>query len=128
MFQRRQKGFGFVRLIGGQPPAGDAKDVYIPADRAGDAATGDVVVVQLKKPRHGDPGPRGEIVEIVERQTHQFVGTYFESAGAAYVQIDGGLFSQPIYVGDPGARARGPTIKSSSRWFVSLRRLTTARA
>ena len=80
------------------------KDIYIPADRAGDAATGDVVVVQLKKPRHGDPGPRGEIVEIVERQTHQFVGTYFESAGAAYVQIDGALFSQPIYVGDPGAK------------------------
>ena len=104
MFQRRQKGFGFVRLTSGQPAAGEVKDIYIPAECAGDAATGDVVVVQLKKPRPGDPGPRGEIVEVVERQTHQFVGTYFESAGAAYVQIDGSLFSQPIYVGDPGAK------------------------
>ncbi len=104
VFQRRQKGFGFVRLTGEAIPAGETKDIFIPADRAGDAATGDVVLVELKKPRPGDPGPRGEIVEIVDRQTHQFVGTYFESAGAAYVQIDGGLFTQPIYVGDPGAK------------------------
>ena len=66
---------------------------------------------KLKKARHGDPGPRGEIVEIVERQTSQFVGTYFESAGAAYVQIDGGLFAQPIYVGDPGAKNARPDDK-----------------
>jgi ribonuclease R len=105
VFQRRQKGFGFVRLTGTEVKAGETKDIYIPADRAGDAATGDVVLVELKKPRPGDPGPRGEIVEIVERQTHQFVGTYFESDGAAYVQIDGGLFTQPVYVGDPGAKS-----------------------
>jgi ribonuclease R len=103
VFQRRQKGFGFVRLTGNEAPAG-AKDVYIPAEDAGDAATGDVVVVELKKSRHRDPGPRGAIVEIVERQTHQFVGTYFESADAAFVQVDGPLFSKPIYVGDPGAK------------------------
>ena len=64
-----------------------------------------------EKARHGDPGPRGEIVEIVERQTSQFVGTYFESAGAAYVQIDGGLFTQPVYVGDPGAKDARPDDK-----------------
>ena len=29
---------------------------------------------------------------------------YFESAGAAYVKIDGPLFARPIYVGDPGAK------------------------
>jgi ribonuclease R len=104
VFQRRQKGFGFVRLIGDDIPKGETKDVYIPADRAGDASTGDVVVVQLKKRRPGDPGPRGEIVEVVERQTQQFVGTYFESGGSAYVQINGSLFSKPIYVGDPGAK------------------------
>jgi ribonuclease R len=104
VFQRRQKGFGFVRLIGDDVPKGETKDVYIPADRAGDASTGDVVVVQLRKCRPGDPGSRGEIVEVVERQTQQFVGTYFESGGSAYVQINGSLFSKPIYVGDPGAK------------------------
>ncbi len=103
VFQRRQKGFGFVRLTG-EAAGVDVKDIYVPADRAGDAATGDVVIVELKKRRPGDPGPRGDIVEIVERQTHQFVGTYFESGGSAYVQINGSLFAKPIYVGDPGAK------------------------
>ncbi len=103
VFQRAQKGFGFVRLRGEGVPA-DAKDIYIPEDRTGDAATGDVVLVEVRKPRRGEPGPRGEIIEVIERQTQQFVGTYLESAGAAYVKIDGPLFVRPIYVGDPGAK------------------------
>ena len=103
VFQRTQKGFGFVRLRGDQSNT-EQKDVYIPADRTADAATGDVVMVRVNRARQSSPGPRGEIVEIVERQTRQFVGTYFESAGAAYVRIDGTLFSRPISVGDPGAK------------------------
>lgn len=102
VFQRTQQGFGFVRLRNGSPGV-ELKDVYIPADKSGDAATGDVVLVRLDR-RRGGPGPRGEIVEIVERQTNQFVGTYFESDGAAYVRIDGSLFARPLYVGDPGAK------------------------
>jgi ribonuclease R len=115
VFQRTQKGFGFVRpsLVEGAPERADAKadDIYVPADRAGDAATGDVVLVEVKKKRTGEPGPRGEIVEVIERQTNRFVGTYSESGGAAYVQIDGRLFSQPICVGDPGAKNARPDDK-----------------
>ncbi len=48
---------------------------------------------------------------MVERQTHQFVGTYFESAGAAYVRIDGAMFARPIGVGDPGAKNAQPDDK-----------------
>jgi ribonuclease R len=113
VFQRTKKGYGFVRPTlsedagqgqptGEQPPP---PDIYIPAKWTLDAASGDVVLVQTHHPHHGDPGPRGEIVEVVERQTRQFVGTYFESRGLAYVQIDGTLFAQPIYVGDPGAKS-----------------------
>jgi len=113
-FHRTAQGYGFVRPTStaaatAAPSAaasdrGETKDVYIPAKRAGDAATGDVVLVQLLKPRPRDPGPRGEIVEIIRRQTHQFVGTYFESAGSGWVQVDGTLFAQSISVGDPGAK------------------------
>ncbi len=110
VFQRTQKGFGFVRPTGAAgspsetPPTGEVQDVYIPARRTGDAATGDVVLVQIGKRRGRDGGPRGEIVEVIERQTHQFVGTYFEAGGTAYVQVDGTLFAQPIRVGDPGVK------------------------
>jgi ribonuclease R len=104
VFQRTKKGFGFVRPRGATSEDREKTDIYIPADRAGDASTGDTVLVQLLKHRPGEPGLRGEIVEIIERETHQFVGTYFESGGCGYVQVDGTLFAQPISVGDPGAK------------------------
>jgi ribonuclease R len=111
VFQRLEKGFGFVRPEQAETPAERAKDIYVPADRSGDAATGDTVLVELQRPRRGDPGPRGAIVQVVERQTHQFVGTYFESAGAAYVRVDGAMFARPIGVGDPGAKNARPDDK-----------------
>jgi len=118
-FRRTQHGYGFVRPIDpiSGKPAEDPKtgeplqDVYISQKSSLDAASGDVVQVRLGKPRPNQPGPRGRIVEIVERETHQFVGTYFESSGGAFVQVDGNLFGQPIYVGDPGAKSAQPDDK-----------------
>ncbi|HYW79851.1 MAG TPA: ribonuclease R [Thermoguttaceae bacterium] len=104
-FQRTKRGFGFVRLAGATDAEGKSEDIYIPAKRTSDAATGDIVEVRLMKGRDREPGPRGEIVAVLERETHQFVGTYFESDGGAYVQVDGTLFAQPIFVGDPGAKS-----------------------
>lgn len=111
VFQRTQKGFGFVRVDQPSPPAEKVKDIYIPAEESGDAATGDVVLVEIGRQRGRETGPRGRIVEVVERQTHQFVGTYFESAGVAYVKIDGAMFARPISVGDPGAKNAQPDDK-----------------
>jgi ribonuclease R len=111
VFQRTQKGFGFVRLDQPGAAAERAKDIYVAADDSADAATGDVVLVELTRKRRGEMGPRGQIVEIVERQTHQFVGTYFESQGAAYAKIDGAMFARPIGVGDPGAKNAQPDDK-----------------
>jgi ribonuclease R len=108
VFQRTQKGFGFVRLSAAADQ--QLKDIYIAAEDSRDAADGDVVLVELDRRRRG-PGPRGRIVEILERQTRRFVGTYFESAGAAFVRIDGRLFAQPVYVGDPGAKNALPDDK-----------------
>ncbi|MEN6449790.1 MAG: RNB domain-containing ribonuclease [Thermoguttaceae bacterium] len=110
VFQRTQKGFGFVR-VRNDDSTQQVKDIYIPAELTKDAATGDTVLVQVGRSRGRQPGPRGEIIEIVERQTQQFVGTYLESAGGAYVRIDGALFARPIYVGDPGAKNAQPDDK-----------------
>jgi len=104
-FRRAMGGYGFVRPSGVSVPKDRSADIYIPAKKTHDAANGDTVAVQLNQ---GKPGPRnlkrGEIVEIVERETHQFVGTYSEDAGNGYVQIDGTVFAQPIFVGDAGAK------------------------
>jgi ribonuclease R len=108
-FRRKEAGFGFVRptrsATGAAEAGGEMPDVYIPSRRAGDAATGDVVAVRLidRRGKQEHAGPRGEIVEVIQRATRQFVGTYFQQAGSGLVQVDGALFSRPIGVGDPGA-------------------------
>ncbi len=105
VFRRTDGGFGFVRPAGSAPGADRTQDIYISKYDAGDAATGDTVLVRLKKKAEMRRlNPEGEIVEIIERQTHQFVGVYIEDAGQAYVQVDGLPFSQPVLVGDPGVK------------------------
>ena len=112
VFRRTQGGFGFVRPSGSAPGADRTLDVYISQRRAGDASSGDLVRVRLSRQRSTSrPNPEGEIVEVIERETHQFVGTYFEKDGLGYVQVDGTLFSQPILLGDPGAKNAQPNDK-----------------
>jgi ribonuclease R len=117
IFHRAAGGFGFVRLRDAQEGTDQLADVYIPARKTLDASTGDLVRVRMgRRPgvkgarRPGVKGERrtGQIVEVIERETHQFVGTYFEQAGAGYVQIDGTLFAKPILVGDARAKRAQP--------------------
>lgn len=109
-FRRMQGGFGFVTPRG-QAIRDKDKDIYISQHNARDAASGDTVQVRLKgRPRfrQGKPAFEGEIVQILERVTNSFVGTYDEQAGLGYVLVDGMPFSQPISVGDPGAKNAKP--------------------
>ena len=106
------------------PPAGSASsgpkarcaegrdaDVFIPADKTGDAASGDIVSVRLESKRGRMGKHEGLIIDVVERATNRFVGVYFEQAGMGMVQIDGKIFGKPIYVGDPGAKGVRPDDK-----------------
>jgi ribonuclease R len=106
VFQRTSGGFGFVKPRVTSPGPVPQADVYIPARRTADASSGDLVRVRLRRGRRvgRQDKPRGEIVEVLERETHQFVGTYRPRGGMALVQVDGSVFSQPIPVGDPGAK------------------------
>ena len=108
-FRRAAAGFGFVRPQTA-PPGDRSQDIYIPAKKTMDAADGDLVAVRLKgKRQRGDKlSWAGEIVEVLQRQTHQFVGVYLERGGFGLVQVDGTGFEHPIYVGDPGAKNATP--------------------
>ncbi|MDX1945967.1 MAG: ribonuclease R [Pirellulaceae bacterium] len=110
-FRRTASGFGFVRPQGAT--RGDkSTDIYIAAQATLDAADRDLVRVRLSRKqargRGGALRQAGEIVEIVERDTHQFVGVYQEREESSYVQIDGKIFAQPVPVGDPGAKGASP--------------------
>lgn len=113
VFRRAQAGFGFVRPAGSAPGADRTLDIYIAADRTLDAASGDTVSVRLRRSgsQSRRPNPEGEIVEVLDRQTRQFVGVYLEAGGGAYVQVDGKVFTRPISVGDPGAKNARPDDK-----------------
>lgn len=103
LFRKLPSGVGIVRPRPGEKFAG--KEIFIPADNVGDAATGDEVLVRIdrtsvKRAR----GPKGVVVRVLERLTRQFVGAYFEKGEESFVRVDGTTFHEPIYVGDPGAR------------------------
>jgi ribonuclease R len=103
VLRKRSSGIGFV--VPHEPrPQGVTGDLYIAPADLGDAHNGDVVLARLLR----RPGPQGRaagvIVEVVERATNVFVGTYQEEDNQGYVDIDGTNFMEPVWVGDPGAK------------------------
>lgn len=105
-------GAGFViphRTVGSGPEK--QPDVYVAPEDLRDAHTGDEVLVQLSRRSQRDDRLRGRIVEIVNRATRVFVGTYFEREGEGWVQADGSTINDPIFVGDPGAKGAQPNDK-----------------
>ena len=114
VFRRTAKGFGFVRPDGAT--RGDRSgDVYIAAGATMDASNRDRVRVRIgrnqARGKSGELRQAGEIVEIIERDTHQFVGTYQERGDTGQVDVDGKVFAQAVPVGDPGAKGAAPNDK-----------------
>ncbi len=110
-FRRAEGGFGFVRPEGTLKAAGRDADVFIPAKYTHDAANGDTVSVRLSSKVGRMGKTEGRIIEVVDRATNRFVGTYFEQAGMGMAQVDGKIFTSPLYVGDPGAKGVQPDDK-----------------
>lgn len=102
-FHKTSAGTGYVRPqpIGGQ----HTPEVRIREGDTLDAATGDTVLVRLlRQPKHPERRPSGKVVQVLERATRQFVGTYHERDGEGLVRVDGTVFSHSVSVGDPGAK------------------------
>ncbi|MGL6193474.1 MAG: RNB domain-containing ribonuclease, partial [Thermoguttaceae bacterium] len=139
-FRRSTSGIGFVRPRDAEAGADKSVDIFISQHFTQDATTGDLVSVEVfpekakkdvskirmtrkefKRIKHrlgkdsqetGDErGPRGRIIEILERATHRFVGSYYEEGDWGYVQIDGNAFQHPVVVGDPSANSAQPNDK-----------------
>lgn len=98
-----------------QPPSETATaashtipDVHIYPEHLGDAQNGDEVLVRLISRRRSGGRRCGQVEQVVERATHTFVGSYFEEWNVGKVRIDGGVFADPVSVGDPGAKGARP--------------------
>jgi len=107
--RRAAAGFGFLTPT--DAPNDRSQDIYIAQEDLKDAQSGDEVAVRLSKSDRRDGKLRGRVVEVLQRDTHIFVGTYFERDGKGFVTIDGVAFTEPIYVGDPGAKGAKPKDK-----------------
>ena len=110
IFRRVSSGAGFVRPTGTARSDGREHDIAIPKAKTGDAADGDKVAVRLSHGGRQDARGRinGEVAEILERDTHRFVGVYEERGDSGYVKIDGKVFAEPVFVGDATAKAAMP--------------------
>lgn len=110
-FRRVSTGEGFVRPEGTAASAGRDADIHIAKKAALDAHTGDKVRIKIDQQSGYKGKPEGRVIDVVERATNRFVGTYFEREDMGLVEVDGKVFSQPIYVGDPGAKGVKPDDK-----------------
>ncbi|MFW0096323.1 MAG: ribonuclease R [Coxiella endosymbiont of Haemaphysalis japonica] len=88
--QAHRDGFGF--LI----PDNGSEDIFLPALEMRTVFTDDVVLVRLTI--RGERRREGVIVEVLERNTHQVVGRYFEETGVAFVDPDSKLITQDILI------------------------------
>jgi ribonuclease R len=120
-FRHTSTGAGYVRPNPVEGKVGP--DIRISAHYTLDAATGDTVLVRLhKKPGKLDTHATGRLIRVLERATHDFVGTYHERDGTGYVRIDGTVFSHSIVVGDAGAKGA----KVDDKVVVEMIRFPTA--
>ncbi len=82
--------------------------IYVmPEDMRG-ALSGDEVSLQLLKRQRSGGQLCGRVIGIKKRARQQFVGLYQERRNQGVVTIDGGIFSAPVGVGDPGAKGAKP--------------------
>ena len=101
-FRSNPRGFGFVTP---REPNSHG-DLFIPPSGTGEAMSGDIVLVKVKRQgkRDGQMRYSGEVIEIIERAQNRFVGTLMKHPEAWIVQPDGKSFVDPISVDDVSAK------------------------
>lgn len=88
--QGHRDGFGF--LI----PYDGSSDIFLPAREMRSVFSDDIVLVRITNSK--DKRQEGSIVEVLERNTHQIVGRYFEEEGIAFVDPDNKSIAQDIVI------------------------------
>jgi ribonuclease R len=112
-FRKAAGGFGFVTPE--DSTATDrSEDIFIPKTKTLDAAHLDTVLVRVSRGRSASGRDKrkkvqhnrmsGRIIKVIQRKTHQFVGSYCVSGDDGFVVVDGGTFDSSIMVGDASAK------------------------
>jgi ribonuclease R len=93
-FRLQRRGFGFLERPG-------HPDVYIPRNRTGSALDGDTVAVRLLKRPYHVPGPRAQVVRVIERAPLHWVGILEQVGSRWVVRPEGPTPRPPVLVETP---------------------------
>ncbi|MDB4458498.1 ribonuclease R [bacterium] len=103
-FRKNSGGFGFVTPEN-SVATDRSDDIFIPKSKTSDASDRDIVKIRISKSREKSrTRVSGQIIDVVQRHTHRFVGTYRITGSMGFVDVDGGVFESGILVGDAGAK------------------------
>ena len=115
-FFRKGSGRGVVRQAGLEKVK--ENEISIKGEGLLNASDRDTVSVVLED-RINRKGQRiGHIVDVLERKTENFVGTFKLIGSSGYVEVDGGLFDRPVWVGD----ARSKNIEPETKVVIEMTR------
>ena len=78
-YRTLSSGGGFVKPSPVDGVAGP--EIRIFPENSNNAANGDLVSIQILRRGNVDRPPTGQILSVLERKSHQFVGTYWEKQG-----------------------------------------------
>lgn len=90
-FTGNAKGFGFVTIEGRE------QDIFIPADKTGDALHGDKVQIVASAARAGRRA-EGAVIRVLERANETLVGYYQKSKNFGFVIPDNQKISTDIFI------------------------------
>ncbi len=90
VLEMTQRGAGFVIV------EGENSDIFIPPSQTNQGLDGDRVKVQITK--HGKARNEGRIIEVIERERTQFVGTIQLSKDHAFLIPDNSRIGTDIYI------------------------------
>lgn len=91
IFTGNAKGFGFVTI------EGQEQDIFIPADKTGDALHGDKVQIVASAARAGRRA-EGTVIRVLERANETLVGYYQKSKNFGFVIPDNQKISTDIFI------------------------------
>ena len=90
-FIGHERGFGFVKISDDEP------DIFIAKNNKKDAMNGDIVEVKIIDENSGN-SREGAIVQVVERNTKQVVGTFEKSRNFGFVIPDDNTLGTDIFI------------------------------
>lgn len=91
-FLAHAKGFGFVSI------ENEEQDIFIPAPYVNGAFHNDKVAIKLIKRETQGKRKEGEVIEILERNRSNIVGTYDKSQNFGFVIPDNRKFNKDVFI------------------------------